>query len=667
MGEAILACRRHRAPGGSMPPARCRPAAIPVPIAPMNERGARDGTAATTDSGQPQAAETVSGGLLALGGRVRSAWNEYRDVVGWSFATIIRISPLLAWANIAVSIICGLTPVAMFLALRGIVNGRLTAEAGGGAAALTPWLVLLFATAVVEAVASLARQLLRNLLLDRANRDLTAAVMEQAVRQPVSFFDRHASLDMLESLRGEVASRLVNLIWNVLLSLTSVIQIVTIVACLIRIEPLIVVVAVPCFVPYLWYHLALSRGLFADHLRQIGTRRWMRYSLDLLTTATHAAEVRLLGLAPRLLGRFRETMTAFAESDARRLWREFYGSLFFALLSLVAFLGIFARVALSTLGRATAVGDVAFFAAAVIRLRNSLEMLTHTIAIGVSHTRHARALRAFLELPAGDGPMRGEGRPLPVPFRPEIRCEGVSFRYPGAKRLSLRDVSLEIRAGETVAIVGENGSGKTTLVKLLAGFYPPTEGRILVSGADIRDLPLEELRRKISFVFQDFGRYAASVAENIAYGDWPRMADDREAIERCARRADLVEDVARMPEGLDTMLGRQFGNYDPSGGVWQKIAIARAFAREAPLLILDEPTASIDARAEHELFDQLVALAEGRTTILISHRFSTVSMAQRIVVLEQGRVVEQGSHQELLAMNGQYAKLYGYHQRRFEG
>ena len=637
----------------------------------MEKQRAPDVPARPVEQGEPFAAadgDDGRGGLFGLGTRLRSAWNEYRDVVGWAFATVIRISPGIAWATIAVSIISGLTPVAMFIAMRGIVNSRVVAELGGGKhdlSSLTPWLVLLFTTAAVEAFVSLARPLLRNLLLDRANRDLTAAVMLEAVSQPVSFFDRHESLDMLESIRGDVAARLVDLIGMVLQILTSAIQILTLVAFLIRIEPLIAVVAVPCFVPYLWYQLALSRGLFEDHVQQQGTKRWIRYFLDLLTTAGHAAEVRLLGLAPHLLGRFRESMTRFAEQSARRQWQEFLGSLFFAMLSLVAFLAVFAKVAFSNRGKVTVVGDVAFFAASVVRLRTSLEVMTHSIARGVSQTRHVRALKNFLESAVEEEAVQGP--PLPVPFRPEIRFERVSFRYPGAKGLSLKNVSLDIRAGETVAIVGENGSGKTTLVKLLAGFYQPTEGRILVSGTDIREFSVADLRRQISFVFQDFGRYSATVAENIAYGDWPRLADDRAAIEQCARRADLLAAIEKMPDGLETMLGRQFGHYEPSGGVWQKIAIARAFAREAPLLILDEPTASIDARAEYELFCQLAALAEGRTTILISHRFSTVSMAQRIVVLDQGQVVEQGSHDELLALNGQYAKLYGYHQRRLEG
>jgi ATP-binding cassette, subfamily B, bacterial len=587
-------------------------------------------------------------------------------LVRWTVGVMYGIAPALTIGLIAVSVIEGLTPLVLFLAIRGVIDAQAIGRSGGAEPSrLGMWLVILAAAATAEAFVTLASKLLRNLLLARANRDLTLAVLEQAARLPVGSFEEQRSLDTLDRLRSHVAARLVELICRIAQVLTAGIQIITILAALVRIEPLIALVAPPCFAPYLWYHLSLGRSVFHDQHGRAESRRRIAYYVDLLTSARHAAEVRLLGIAPHLVDRFRSMVDQNMSRDSRRQWQTFLGGFTFAAVSLVVFVTILSRVALRGGADPHAAGNIAFFAAAALRLRNSLEKIAYALSAAVEQAGHAAALRAFLSLSSEEH--HSGHAALPVPFRPELRCEGVCFRYPGTTLDVLHDLSFDIAAGETVAIVGENGSGKSTLVKLIAGFYRPTAGRIVLSGGDLQDLDSDESRRRIAFVFQDTGRYAASVADNIAYGDWPRLHDDRKAVEQYAERAGLAANIDRMPDGYDTILSRQFGAYEPSGGVWQRIAIARAFAREAPLLILDEPTANVDARAECELFRQLTELAAERTTILISHRFSTVSMADRILVMSGGRIVEQGSHAELLSMQGHYARLYDYHQRRMRG
>ena len=599
--------------------------------------------------------------------RLSDAWFRHILLVRWTLRIMGGIAPGLTFGLLIVSFIGGLTPLALLIAVRHLIDA-LSRTPGGQTPplqTLTPWLVLLFTAAAGEAIVRLAWKLIRNLLLDCANRDLVTTVMCQAARQPVEYFEQPASQDTLEQLQGQVATRLVELVHRVMSVVTTGIQAITLMVILIHIEPLIVLVAVPLFVPYLWFQTGLSRDAFSEHEARTFTRRRIGYYLGHLTKASGAAELRLLGIAPHFIKRFRAVMTDFATRDARRHWRDFWGGSLFALLTLGGFMGVFAMVVQRALHGQVSVGEVTVFATTVIRLRKSLEDMTYAVSVGLDQARHVEALRAFLERPQSKDEVTGD--PLPIPFHADIRCENISFRYPGADSLALDDLCLNIKAGETVAIVGENGSGKSTLVKLLAGFYVPTEGRILISGRDIRELSLIELRSRISFVFQEFGRYAASLGENIAYGDWQRLQDNPEAVATCVRRAGLTDAAARMPDGLDTVLGREFGVYEPSGGVWQRIAIARALAREAPLLILDEPTAAVDARAEYELFRQLASLAEGKTTLLISHRFSTVSMAQRILVMHQGSIVEQGGHDELLAMKGRYAELYNFNQRRIAG
>ncbi|MBP9201505.1 MAG: ATP-binding cassette domain-containing protein, partial [Gemmatimonadales bacterium] len=248
--------------------------------------------------------------------------------------------------------------------------------------------------------------------------------------------------------------------------------------------------------------------------------------------------------------------------------------------------------------------------------------------------------------------------PVPAPFREGFTFEDVGFRYPGSERWAVRHLTFQVRPGERVALVGENGAGKTTLAKLLARLYDPTEGRILLDGRDLREYSVESLRANVGVIFQDFFRYDFALGENIAVGDVARIADAA-AITDAAERSLADSVAARFPAGYAQLLGRRFeGGVDLSGGEWQKVALARAYLRDAQLLILDEPTAALDARAEYEVFQRFSELTGGRMAVLISHRFSTVRMADRILVLRQGELLEEGSHEALLRLGGLYAELF---------
>jgi ATP-binding cassette subfamily B protein len=303
------------------------------------------------------------------------------------------------------------------------------------------------------------------------------------------------------------------------------------------------------------------------------------------------------------------------------------------------------------------VGDLTFLAGAFSRSRANLETLFSMFTNVADQALFLNDLFEFFRMRPTVQSKPG-ALPAPRPIRNGFEFRKVSFQYAGSERMVLRDVSFRLEAGERIALIGENGAGKTTLVKLLARLYDPSNGVILLDGIDLRDYSVEDLRKEIGVIFQDYMRYEMAVRENIGFGRIEDLADEPRLRE--AARKSLAEAViGRLPQGLEQMLGRRFdGGVDLSVGEWQKMALARAYMRDAQVLILDEPTASLDARAEYEVFLRFADLTRGRMAVLISHRFSTVRMADRILVLEGGGIREQGTHEELLGLGGHYAELF---------
>jgi ATP-binding cassette subfamily B protein len=362
-----------------------------------------------------------------------------------------------------------------------------------------------------------------------------------------------------------------------------------------------------------------------------------------------------------LIYRYTSLSEAFANEDRKLFERELKIDLGFALVFIVGIYSLFVRISSRIVQATLTIGDFSVFMAVTMRLQNTLANVVQG-AVGImEETLYISNLNEFFNIsPRLVDRSTREDMPL---FKGGIEIENLSFSYPGSHQSVLSDFSLRISPGETIAIVGENGAGKTTLVKLIARLYDPDEGHIRIDGTDIREVPLDLLYQQFSFVFQSFNRYEATVADNIAYGD-VKAINNREQVVKAAEQAGVDDLIRAMPDQYDTMLGRMFGLYDLSAGQWQKIAIARAIIRDAAILILDEPTASLDARAEYQMFSQFRELADGRTTILISHRFSTISMADRIAVMDGGKIIEMGTHMELLNNDGLYAQLYSMQVRQ---
>ncbi|MBI1806456.1 MAG: ABC transporter ATP-binding protein, partial [Ignavibacteria bacterium] len=370
-----------------------------------------------------------------------------------------------------------------------------------------------------------------------------------------------------------------------------------------------------------------------------------------------AKEVKIFGLSRFLTDRYRELSDRFYRTNRSIVVRRAAWGSVFAMIGSVGYYSAYVIIIMRTVGGQISLGDLTFLAGSFSRLKALLQDILMRFTALADGALYLGDLFDFFALsPRVQSP--SQPRRFPRPINQGFIFENVGFIYPNSDRWANRNLSFTLNAGEKLALVGENGAGKTTLVKLLARLYDPTEGRILLDGHDLREYDLNELRREIGIIFQDFVHYHMTAADNIAVG---RIEDreDRERIKQSAERSLANTVIEKLPNKYDQILGKRFATgIDLSIGEWQKIALARAYMRDAQLLILDEPTASLDARAEHEVFQRFADLTKGKTAVLISHRFSTVRMADRIVVLDNGAILEIGRHEELLSKNGRYSELF---------
>jgi ATP-binding cassette subfamily B protein len=386
-------------------------------------------------------------------------------------------------------------------------------------------------------------------------------------------------------------------------------------------------------------------------------RRELDYLRWLGATQESAKEVKIFGLGGYLAERYRRLADLFYEENRGLVLRRAGVGSLLGLLGTAGYYGAYAVILYRTLHGALTVGDLTFLAGSFARSRGLIEGVLTSFSGISEQAMYLDDLFAFFRMEPQIRSSPG-ALPAPRPIRRGLELRHVSFRYPGAERDALHDVSFELRPGQRIALIGENGAGKTTITKLIARLYEPSEGQILLDGVDLREYDLESWRREIGVIFQDYMRYHMLLWENIGVGRVEEL-NDRRRIERAARLSLASDVAARLEKGLDQMVGRRFADgVDLSGGEWQKVALARAYMRDAQLLILDEPTATLDARAEHRIFERFADLTRGKIAVLISHRFSTVRMADRILVLHGGEVREEGTHDELLRLRGQYAELF---------
>jgi len=614
--------------------------------------------------------------------RVRKQTTEGMRLTWRTVKLVWKSSPAATSVLAALTLVSAVLPLGVAYAGKGIVDGVVATSSH----MTMRWVLIELGIVGGQALTQRGLGFVRSLLGARLGVDINVAILEKALALELRHFEDGRFYDSLLKARREASFRPVSVVTEGFQLVQNSLTLIGYLALIVKYSWVAALALFAASVPAALVEMYFSRSAFRLRNWRSPESRQLNYLEYVLANDGHVKEVKLFGLGPTLLGRYKSLADKIYREDQALAGKRAGWALVLSLVGTGAFYACYAGMALAAATARITLGNMTLYLVAFRQGQQAFQSVLAAVGGIYEDTLYMSNLFDYLSIPTTDE------APKPAPEYPTttgeegIRFDDVGFRYPVAapatnghsngngngaateEKWALRHVSFFVPRGQSVALVGQNGAGKTTLIKLLTRLYDPSEGRVLIDGVDLRDWDPVKLRARVAVIFQDFNEYQLDVRENVGVGSLPHIREE-ERIARATTRGGADEVIKGLPEGFGTKLGKwAHDGVELSGGQWQKIALARAFMREeADILVLDEPTAALDAEAEHAVFERFRTLAAGRTTFLISHRFSTVRMADRILVIEGGQILEDGSHKELVAAGKRYAHLFSLQAQGYLG